>query len=90
MSSYKGATPSLTIDPRIPGFFEKFYAISDNPSEESHTVYANSLTKNGTMVMGSKKVEGHDAILELRKGMLRQSQRASRSYYDSTRNFARG
>ncbi len=68
MSTYKGSTPSLTIDPRIPEFFEKFYAVSDNPSEESHTEYANSMTKKATFVMGSKKVEGYDAILELRKG----------------------
>ena len=69
MSTYVGETPSLTIDPRIPKFFEAFYATSDNPAESAHEEYANSLTKNATMVMGSKKVQGHDAILELRKGL---------------------
>lgn len=69
MSTYVGETPSLTIDPRIPKFFEAFYATSDNPAESAHEEYANSLTKDATMVMGSKKVQGHDAILELRKGL---------------------
>ena len=68
MSTYKGELPSLTIDPRIPEFFEKFYTVSDNPSDESHTAYANSVTKKGTLMMGTRKAEGYDAILELRKG----------------------
>jgi hypothetical protein len=66
---YQGETPSLTIDPRIPDFFARFYAVSDNPSEESHAEYANSLTKDGTLIMGIKEAKGYDNILEFRKGL---------------------
>lgn len=69
MSTYVGETPSLTIDPRIPKFFETFYATSDNPSDEAHQDYVNSFTKNAKFVMGSRTAEGTDQIQELRKGM---------------------
>lgn len=70
MSTYKGATPSNPqLDPRIVEFYENFYRVSDDPSEESHIEYANSLTKDGTLVMGTKKATGYDNLLELRKGL---------------------
>ncbi|KPI41928.1 uncharacterized protein AB675_5311 [Cyphellophora attinorum] len=68
MSTYKGSTPS-TIDPRIVDFYAEFYRISDDPSEQSHTAYADSVTKDGTLIMGLKKAQGYDEILELRKGL---------------------
>ena len=67
MSTYKGDTPK-SIDPRIVSFFENFYAVSDNPSESAHDDYANSVTKDGTLTMGTKKATGFDEILGLRKG----------------------
>lgn len=68
-SSYVGETPSLTIDPRIPKFFEAFYATSDNPSEAAHNEYADSFTKTANFVMGTRKADGYDQILEVRKGL---------------------
>lgn len=68
-SNYQGETPSLTIDARIPAFFARFYAVSDDPSEQSHVDYANSLTKNATLIMGIKEAKGYDNILEFRKGL---------------------
>jgi hypothetical protein len=70
MSTYKAALPSTpSIDPRIPAFFEKFYATSDDPSDSAHLDYANSLTKDATLYMGIKSATGYDNILELRKGL---------------------
>jgi hypothetical protein len=68
MSTYKGDTPS-GLDPRIVDFFANFYRVSDDPSEQSHDDYANSVTKDGTLVMGTKVAKGYDSILELRKGL---------------------
>ena len=70
MSTYKGALPQqVKYDRRLPEFFERFYAISDNPSEESHVEYANSLTKDGTLIMGIRQAVGYDDVLELRKSL---------------------
>lgn len=70
MSTYKGALPDqVKVDRRLPEFFERFYAVSDNPSEESHEEYANSVTKDGTLIMGIKEATGYDDILALRKGL---------------------
>ena len=70
MSTYKATfPPSIKLDTRIPAFFERFYAVSDTNSEECHTQYANSLTKEGTLIMGIKEVQGYDSILEFRKGL---------------------
>lgn len=70
MSTYKGATPSNPqLDARVSEFYENFYRVSDDPSEQSHTEYTESLTKDGTLIMGTKKATGHDNILELRKGL---------------------
>ncbi|ETN36207.1 uncharacterized protein HMPREF1541_08484 [Cyphellophora europaea CBS 101466] len=68
MSTYRGSTPN-NIDPRIVDFYANFYRISDDPSEQAHVEYADSLTKDGTLVMGTKKGTGYDNILELRKGL---------------------
>jgi hypothetical protein len=70
MSTYKGATPpDVKLDSKLPAFFERFYLVSDDPSEQSHLDYANSLTKDGTLIMGIKEARGYDAILEFRKGL---------------------
>lgn len=66
-STYVGELPSLTIDPRIPQFFERFYAISDNP--DTHEEYAHSLTDDATMIMGTRTVEGYKDILALRHSL---------------------
>lgn len=69
--SYKGATPSpsistsLSVSPRIVAFFENFYAISDNPS--THEEYAQALSADAELIMGTKRGQGHDEILALRK-----------------------
>lgn len=70
MSTYKGATPSNpSIDRRVADFYANFYRVSDDPSEQSHQEYADSITKDGTLIMGTKKATGYDNILELRKGL---------------------
>lgn len=68
MSTYKGSTPSA-IDPRVVDFYSNFYRVSDDPSEKAHTEYADSITKDGTLIMGTRKATGYDKILELRKGL---------------------
>ncbi|KAK4949961.1 hypothetical protein LTR10_011803 [Elasticomyces elasticus] len=68
MSTYKGQTPSdLQVDPRIVPFFERFYAVSDDP--EAHEEYAQSFVPNADFAMGAKKTVGYDGILELRHGL---------------------
>lgn len=70
MSTYTGQTPSDTkLDPRIVPFFEAFYATSDDPSDKSHDAYADALTPDGVLIMGSKKSEGREQIYALRKGL---------------------
>ncbi|EXJ77333.1 hypothetical protein A1O3_09559 [Capronia epimyces CBS 606.96] len=68
MSTYRGQTPpSSPVDPRIISFFEHFYAVSDNPT--AHEEYAQLLTADADFIMGSKKVQGYDAILAARKAL---------------------
>ena len=67
MSSYIAELPSLNIDEQIPKFFERFYAVSDDPV--AHEDYARSFTDDATFIMGSKGVKGYKGILELRKGL---------------------
>jgi len=67
MSNYVADLPSISIDPDIPTFFEKFYAVSDNPS--AHEDYARSFTNNARLIMGTKEADGYNQILELRKGL---------------------
>ena len=66
--TYTGQTPpSGPLDPRIVPFFEKFYEVSDTPSE--HEAYANSFVPDADFVMGSRATKGYDNILELRKSL---------------------
>jgi len=55
--SYKSEYPAgVEIHAGIKTFFEEFYKLSDTP--EAHEQYANSFTKDATVVMGIKKVVG--------------------------------
>ncbi|KAL6250956.1 hypothetical protein RBB50_001164 [Rhinocladiella similis] len=67
-STYTGATPpDLNVDPRIVSFFEKFYAVSDDPN--AHEDYAQSFLPDADFAMGAKKTQGYDGILALRHGL---------------------
>ena len=67
--TYTGQTPSSSspLDPRIVPFFEKFYEVSDTPSE--HEAYATSFIPDADFIMGTRTTKGYDGILELRKGL---------------------
>ncbi|KAH3947661.1 hypothetical protein HBI56_186760 [Parastagonospora nodorum] len=67
MSQYHFETPKLDLDPNFKTFFQDFYATSDTPDAHEH--YAKYFTDDATLIMASKKVEGHDEILALRKSM---------------------
>ncbi len=70
MSTYKGALPQqVEYDRKLPEFFERFYAVSDDPSDDAHEQYARSLTDDATLIMGIKEAQGYDSILEFRKGL---------------------
>lgn len=68
-STYTGQTPSGSVNPdsRIIPFFENFYAVLDNPN--AHQEYVDTMTKEGTLIMGTKKAVGADEIMTLRKGL---------------------
>jgi len=62
--SYKSEYPAgVEIDAGIKTFFEEFYKLSDTP--EAHEQYANSFTKDATVVMGIKKVVGRPGDFHL-------------------------
>jgi hypothetical protein len=70
MSNYVAAVPqNVKLDPKVAKVFANFYATSDDPSEKKHHDYANAFTSDATLVMGLRKVQGYDAILELRKSL---------------------
>jgi hypothetical protein len=46
------------VDSGIVDYFSTFYQTSDSPTE--HEKYAKSFTKNATLHMASKTVEGYD------------------------------
>ncbi len=71
MSTYKAQAPSgsVELDPRIIPFFENFYAVSDSPTDSAHEEYVDALTKDGVLIMGSKRADGKDEIMALRKGL---------------------
>jgi hypothetical protein len=51
----------LGVDPAIKDFFEKFYALSDNP-EVSAEQYADSFTEDGLLKMGKKVAQGQEGL----------------------------
>lgn len=67
-STYTGATPAdMKVDPRIVAFFERFYAVSDDPT--AHEDYAQSFLPDADFAMGAKKTKGYEGILTLRQGL---------------------
>lgn len=59
MSQYTASIPSDgQVRPEIQSFFSTFFKISDTPGD--HAAYANSFTKNGTLIMGPNETSGHD------------------------------
>ncbi len=60
--SYKSEYPAgIQIDDGIKAFFEEFYKTSDTP--DAHEKYADSFTKDATIVMASKVGKGRDGML---------------------------
>ncbi len=55
--SYKSEyPPGVQVDDGIKAFFEEFYETSDTP--DAHEKYADSFTKDATIIMASKKGVG--------------------------------
>ncbi|KAJ4993638.1 fungal specific transcription factor [Stagonosporopsis vannaccii] len=67
MSAYASEYPPVDFDAAYKKFFEEFYATSDTP--DAHEKYIENFTKDATLIMASKKANGSDEILALRKGM---------------------
>ncbi|KAI5242282.1 hypothetical protein E4T47_03306 [Aureobasidium subglaciale] len=68
MSSYTSEYPAGDkFDPAYKAFFESFYETSDTP--DAHEKYSKQFTQDATLIMASKKVQGREEILSLRKGM---------------------
>ncbi|UPX12900.1 uncharacterized protein EKO05_0003433 [Ascochyta rabiei] len=67
MSAYASEYPPVEFETAYKRFFEEFYATSDTP--DAHEKYVENFTQNATLVMASKKAQGSDEILALRKGM---------------------
>lgn len=58
-NSYAAEYPTgIDVDSGIKLYFEKFYETSDTP--DAHETYADSFTKDATLVMASKKAVGRD------------------------------
>jgi hypothetical protein len=61
--TYKSAyPPGIQIDDGINAYFEEFYKTSDTP--DTHEKYAESFTKDATLVMGLKVGRGYDDIFQ--------------------------
>jgi hypothetical protein len=59
--SYKSEyPPGVQVDDGIKEYFEEFYQTSDTP--DAHEKYADSFTKDATVVIGSKKGVGRDGM----------------------------
>jgi hypothetical protein len=87
--TYTGQTASsANVDPRIVSFFEKFYEVSDSPSE--HEAYANSFVPDADFVMGTKVTKGYDGILELRKGLWTGPVQSRKHHVDKIFPFGSG
>jgi hypothetical protein len=56
MGAHVATYPDLEIDPATKDFFERFYALSDDPN--AHEAYTDSFTDNATLIMGSKSAKG--------------------------------
>lgn len=59
--SYKSEYPAgIQIDDGIREYFEEFYKTSDTP--DVHEKYADSFTKDATLIMASKKGVGREGM----------------------------
>lgn len=57
MGQYTASVPSDgTVKPEIKDFFERFYAVSDDP--EAHEEYSKQFTDNGILIMGPNESNG--------------------------------
>jgi hypothetical protein len=62
--SYAAEYPTgIEVDDDIKLYFEEFYKTSDTP--DAHEKYADSFTKDATLVMASKKAIGRDGTVQL-------------------------
>lgn len=61
MSQYKAQSPDTGIDPAVAQYYEAFYKISDTP--DAHAEYSQQFTKDATLIMASKKVQGTEGML---------------------------
>lgn len=59
--SYKSEYPAgVQVDDGIKAFFEEFYKTSDTP--DAHEKYADSFTKDATIIVASKKAVGAEGM----------------------------
>lgn len=59
--SYKSEYPAgVQVDDGIKAFFEEFYKTSDTP--DAHEKYADSFTKDATIIVASKKAVGSEGM----------------------------
>jgi hypothetical protein len=59
--SYKSEYPTgVQVDDGIKAFFEEFYKTSDTP--DAHEKYADSFTKDATIIVASKKAVGSEGV----------------------------
>lgn len=60
MGSYTSDYPDLAFSAEYMRFFQDFYRISDTP--DAHDQYAQSFTKDATLVMASKRATGFSGM----------------------------
>lgn len=59
MTQYTASTPGDDqVRPEIRSFFERFFEISDTPSD--HENYSQQFTQNGKLIMGPNESKGRD------------------------------
>jgi hypothetical protein len=62
--SYKSDYPQgVQVDDGIKAFFEEFYKTSDTP--DAHEKYADSFTKDATIIVASKKAVGSEGMISM-------------------------
>jgi hypothetical protein len=62
--SYKSEyPPGVQVDDGIKAFFEEFYKTSDTP--DAHEKYADSFTKDATIIVASKKAVGSEGMISM-------------------------
>ncbi|ODV67105.1 hypothetical protein HYPBUDRAFT_153028 [Hyphopichia burtonii NRRL Y-1933] len=66
MTNFAGAVGQ---SPTLKQFIIDFYLISDTKPSEEYDPYLERFTGNALLIMGSSKVEGHEAIRTMRQNM---------------------